>query len=362
MATCYPVQRPGNRGNAPLVPPFRYVDDFDHTFYLEAFTPVQNKNFRTHIMRLRVANDATNMNYGPFEVSCIPANRAIVSAFAYPFIFGFAGSNPQTADGRVVRPKFAIRNPRELELNLELNLCGGAIPDITGNTGVEPPIDGPVGRYLPGDFYTDYANSLEGVPATSEMRGCRIQHVQNDGADPSNLLTHTIYQLALSQGSRVRVSVANAATAPQVGDPYPLTQESGRFAYTLGQAQHEQDRMYPKRNMHDVPDVSSIPDHNQKIVVASNPYAIVAVTYVYDAPVNPSTLVKKVTLVNGSTVLCSIHTPTVIGEEIGDSTSTGDLQESLDLAKYVTFDAWIITAPALPDETIDGLAVDVWPL
>lgn len=360
MTVLDPIRRGGNRANAPLIPPWQY----DANLWLTMYSPDMGAHKRVHTIRLLANMNKGSRFYGPFRIPTLPNNMNIVGAYAHPFVwnvnFGTGTSSPSTGDDNVIRPAFAIRGKREIEMMLAPVDNVECYPGpLIGNTGITPAIDVVNAMRVIGDFFTDYAkdHALRGAEITDNIKQPTITHVETVGADPANP-GYTIYSIQTNSGARLRIS---STVLPVAGNPWPSTAFSSRFNYLVGQMQFVQSRLYAKRNMYPVPDRSPVPDHNQIVTDQSNPYAIMSVQIVYDYPSNPTTQIKKVTLVSGSTVTVSIGTVTIIGLEIGETSGTGDLQVTHDLADWAQFDVDLILAPDLGDETLSGMVYDVWP-
>lgn len=358
MTTLSPMTRDGNRGNVPNLPPYKYDDNT----WLKQFVGPLQRSLSIYKARL-LLNLTAGRLFGPMELPCVPGNAAIVGVYAHPFIWGDVDTSqqhPTAGDSYVVRPVFAIRGRDEIEVQCAMMDLSTA-NELTGNTGVDPLIEDISMERMVGDFFV--SETLSGAPAESQVNPATIMHVRNDGADPDNLTTHTIYTLALNMGVSKRVSIANTEAAPVVGDTYPTTYDEDRYDYDVGQYQQEQDHIYPKRNMREVENLSPEVQGNADKTDQSNPFVVVAYRRVLDFPDNPTTYVKKVTLGDGSTVKVDDSYTVVVGEELGDPTTTGSLQTAHDVGQWAAFDAFLILAPDKEgDETLSGMAVDPWPL
>ena len=356
MTSLAPITREGNRGNVLSNPPYKY----DASTWLKSFVGPLQRDLSIFMARLLVDVTAKRL-FGPLEIPIVSGDRAIIGAYAHPFIWGnvdTSGQDPTAGDNYVVRPVFSIRGPRDIEVQLTMMDLSTA-SQLTGNTGVEPIIEGVSMERMAGDFYV--SADLSGADETDQTNAVTIIDVQDDGADP-DMAGYTIYQLQLNQGTRKKVSISDLSAAPVVGDPYPLSQPAGRFDYEVGEFQQEQDHLYPKRNVREVESLSPEVQGNADRSDQSNPYAIQSVHRILDLPDNPTTYVKKCTLVNGMTIKVADSIDTVLGEEIGDTTTTGSLQASQDVSKWVAFDCLIVTAPSRGDDNLGGIAVDPWPL
>jgi hypothetical protein len=208
---------------------------------------------------------------------------------------------------------------------------------------------------MAGDFHV-------GFPATAgtEVRPTTISHVEDEGPNATNPSSHTDYQIMLSSGGRIRVTRANTEGAPVVGDVYPSTQEASRFSYEVGAEAYKQHHLYPKHNMWPVEDQTPRLDHDAPIVANNNPAAIMKVDIIQDLPYNPSSYIKRVTLVSGQTVTCAVSTQTVIGREIGQSTGTDFSETGQDPLVWCEFMA-VLTLAKYDEGTVGGFIEDPYP-
>ena len=361
--TLEPIRRGGNLANAPLIPPYKYSD----YLWLKYQSEEMGRDHQTRYLRLLVNLNKGSRLYGPFRLPFLPNNMAIVAAYCHPFRWetDFGTFNPTELEDNIIRPALAIRYKDTLELMLapidDVEDYGGA---LVGNTGIYPVVDVASARRILGDFFTDmwkdYAD--KGARSDDQIKQPTILHVEDKGADADNP-GNNIYDLTLNAGYTVRISMATG-TQPAVDTPYPADQFESRFSYLIGQMQFRQSRMYAKRNMYPVPTISPMPDHNQKVDDQSNPNAIASVRTEYDLPSNPTTLIKKVTLVSGHTERVAIGETTIIGKEIGEASGTASLQSTMDVSEWAEIDVIITLAPQVVgdgDETLAGMAIDPWP-
>lgn len=340
-------------------PPYKYSDDL----YLVNLDDFDGVPFRVYFARLRARTTAGPL-LGAFRIPGL-RNQAIIAAYAHPFTIEALSEsrgdvtggpyNPSSSDSDVIRPELAIREKHVLELLLtrqDSNTGPGEVP----GEALPMPIESINRRHASADFFVSETpaspDTIDGANPDDQTKPTRIAHVEDEGVNATDPSLND-YQLQLTGGSRIRVSVA-PASAPEVGDPWPSTQESDRQIVNVNETLLGYNRFYPKRNVYPVPDLSALPDHNQPDGEQHNPYIIAAVQTV-DDPENPGSQIKKVTLVSGSTVEVSVDTPTVVGTylqgygETGIDESDFD-QETLDVGEWVEFDVILVTKLVHPHE------------
>lgn len=369
-------------------PPYKYSDDL----YLTLLDHFDGVPFKVYFGRLR-ARTTVGPLLGAFRIPGL-RNQAIISAYAHPFTIEALETDrgdetgghygPAADDGDIIRPELAIREKHVLELLLTRQDSNTGPGEVPGDA-IAMPIESINRRHSSADFFASptpaLPDSIEGAADTDQQKGTRILHVEDQGVNATDAGLND-YQLQLNSGARIVVQAA-PASAPQEGDPWPSTQEADRVNVNVNETLLGWNRMYPKRNVYPVPDLSALGDHNQPDNEQHNPNIIAAVQEI-DDPDNPGTTIKRVTLVSGSTVTVSEDTTTVPGEALEGYGETGIdesdfAQETLDIGEWVEFDIILVTKQVQPHEgsavvstdltvrveddeqSLAGWAPDVWP-
>lgn len=295
-----------------------------------------------HVSFLRVRAQLLEQTAGvdPLYSFDIPGleGRAIVSAYAHPFVADFVdpdSPDPTASDSRVVRPVIAIRGPRSLEMALIDNATGGWPGAMSGSLDQAP--FGEAHHYQEEEAWRD-----NGAP--QQLFPTRITNVYERGPSASNPSGMTEYTLTLASGASIRVDAPNS-DPPLIGEPYPADQEQNRFQ-TVGSYGKASQETYPRRNAYAVPikedeeDVASGPYQQE-----SNPDTVTAVRVVVDYPNNPSTEIQKVTLASGATVRVPIGTNVVVGLPLSDPSAVLDSPDPIDPNEWWEFDVILVHAP-----------------
>ncbi len=244
--------------------------------------------------------------YGPFEVP-LPSDRALVAAYAHPFVADAITTGPDPSDARVVRPICAIRGPRSLELAVPANIDGEWPLAMTGTIEA-----GPLGKqshYLQED--------MGALPvSSSHTRPQRIVSVRDLGANAANPTAGNDYSIMMNSGNAARVGPLLVAPAP--GDEYPADSE-GDDRISVGSIGRAQEIATPRRNMYNVP-VQSDPEDaaSGPLDQEANPDIVMSVRTVFDLPLNPTTEVQKVSLMSGASVVVPIGQNVVVGKPLSN--------------------------------------------
>lgn len=302
------------------------------------------------ILRLRariVPSETGQLPSYSFDVP-LESDRALVAAYAHPFVADAVTTGPNPSDARVVRPVIAIRGPRSLEVAIPRNDSGDWPHAMDGTI-----TDGPLSKV---DHYTQEVP--ETAPVTSTLtRPQRITHVRNKGADPDNPTSHVILSLLLNSGVSIRVSwpEADLSAAPQAGDVYPADAETdGRVQ--VGSIGRAQELATPRRNMYSVPVQGDYPAGADPLSEANHPDTVMDVRLVPDLPDNPTTMVKKVTLNSGATVRVPADQDVTVGLPLDNPSLAVEDPEAVDPNEWVEFDVLLIHAnyQGQPGVALDG--------
>lgn len=268
----------------------------------------------------------------------MPASRAIVAAYAHPFVADAVTTDAVVGDSNVVRPICAVRGKRRISLAIPDNDTADW-PGAMGGTLETAPI-GAEAHYQREDVHELAPNSVINHPA-------RIANVKDKGVDPDNALNN-IYSLLLNSGVSVSVSLVTGGQ-PSADDTWPLTIEANRVSYTVGSIGRGQERLYPPRNMYHVPTQGDDPDARfGPLTEQDSPDTVIHIRGpVADLPLNPNDQVLKVTLNSGATVKVPYdgNSPLVIGKPLTNPSAIVDQEpEAIDPNEYAEFDVLIVTA------------------
>lgn len=326
------------------------------------------RDLDVRLMRLRFLLNRENGVYGPFTVPSL-GDRSLVAMYAHPFAIVMrdpSNPNPDPSDPNVVRPYFSIRSPHRAVMFAGDQFDAiTAIGAIGSDDVIPPPIEALAQRWgLPGDARADLGLQAVGygVPTFDHQRATRITAIVKSEANPDDTAL-TDYTLALNSGATIVTTRAAASDPPLVGDPFPATQEEDRFSYQVGRIQRSVEATFPHQ---DGFAVQTLEDDIEQphVIYEDQPGKIMSVETVADLPDNPSVMVKRVTLNSGATVTVPLSTPTVVGEEIGDSTTPDPGQATLETSEWWEILVFCVTAK-FPDANADslaGLAADPWPI
>jgi hypothetical protein len=325
------------------------------------------RDIEVRMMQIRFKLTAASPFYGPFSIpAALLEDRAIMGAYAPPFAImerSASQPNPSAGDTNVIRPVFSVRGTRSLIMFAGNQFANAnAIGAIGSNAVIDAPIEKASMRFgLPGDARYDIASPY-GAEVYDHKRHSRIVSVANRGASTTNPSSHTVYEYTLNSGHTVRIELANAVSPASVGDVYPTNQESTREDYDVGAVSRSLEATYPRQNGFAIPDLSD--DFNDNRYVESDGLRIQSVKLVADYPDNPSSFLKEITFVNGTTVRKPLSQTAVVGEYLGDSTTADTPQETLATNEWHEMMVFLLLGrfPDVNSDGLSGIESDPWPI